>query len=354
MAEDALDATHSRVFHVLEVCKVIGAHKQALANHACVRSSLKAMSASVHEAEVLLNAAPTAIDSDDLLGRRTCIPDDDPRVEAIVSMMQQQEGHKALISLKNLTAERYWESRWQREWETKYHDPLLGIKRQEQEFVALGGLDTGMQRRRAQRVRAALKDRESRPEFDPIKRARERAQEFVSRRRRGPIEDRALDGRPRTAFGKTNKPVAVAARKQHSDRSDSNTNQGEAASCIGEAERPHGRKHANGRRRSTSNEKAGVFCDVEGDRSVPRGQPERGATAGPLANRSRTSRCHTAGPGGATRGYNQKRPKSTFSTCPRFPVGPGWDENYTARALARLAKVDPSVFDYTEGALDSV
>lgn len=72
-----------RVFHVLEVCKVIGAHKQALANHACVRSSLKAMSASVHEAEVLLNAAPTAIDPDDVLGRRTCIPDDDPRVECI-------------------------------------------------------------------------------------------------------------------------------------------------------------------------------------------------------------------------------------------------------------------------------
>lgn len=63
--------------------KVIGAHKQALANHACVRSSIKAMSASVHEAEVLLNAAPTAIDPDDQLARRTCIPDDDPRVEAI-------------------------------------------------------------------------------------------------------------------------------------------------------------------------------------------------------------------------------------------------------------------------------
>lgn len=63
--------------------KVIGGHKQALANHACVRSSLKAMSASVHEAEVLLNAAPTAIDPDDQLSRRTCIPDDDPRVEAI-------------------------------------------------------------------------------------------------------------------------------------------------------------------------------------------------------------------------------------------------------------------------------
>lgn len=42
-----------------------------------------------------------------------------------VSMMQQQERHKALVSLKNLTAERYWEARWQREWETKYHDPVL-------------------------------------------------------------------------------------------------------------------------------------------------------------------------------------------------------------------------------------
>lgn len=75
--------TKQRVFHVLEVCKVIGAHKQALANHSCVWSSIKAMSASVHEAEVLLNAAPTAIDPDDQLSRRTCIPDDDPRVEPI-------------------------------------------------------------------------------------------------------------------------------------------------------------------------------------------------------------------------------------------------------------------------------
>jgi len=65
------------------VRKVIGAHKQALSNHACVRSSLKAMQQSVHEAEVRLNAAPTAIDPDDQLSRRTCIPDDDPRVEAI-------------------------------------------------------------------------------------------------------------------------------------------------------------------------------------------------------------------------------------------------------------------------------
>ncbi|CAN0313002.1 unnamed protein product, partial [Ectocarpus sp. 13 AM-2016] len=179
-----------RVFHVLEVRKVIGGHKQALVNHACVRSSLKAMSASVHEAEVLLNAAPTAIDPDDQLSRRTCIPDDDPRVEAIVPMMEQDGNGKALVSLKNLTAERYWNARWQREWETKYHDPLVGIKRQEQEYIALGALDIGMQRRRAQRVRAALKERESRPEFDPIRRARDRAQEFVVRRRMGPAEER--------------------------------------------------------------------------------------------------------------------------------------------------------------------
>lgn len=41
------------------------------------------MAASVHEAEVRLNAAPTAIDPDDEDTRKTCLRDDDPRVEAI-------------------------------------------------------------------------------------------------------------------------------------------------------------------------------------------------------------------------------------------------------------------------------
>ncbi|CAM9282416.1 unnamed protein product, partial [Hapterophycus canaliculatus] len=342
-----------RVFHVLDVCKVIGAHKQALANHACVRSSLKAMSASVHEAEVLLNAAPTAIDPDDLLGRRTCITDDDPRVGAIVSMMQQHEGNKALVSLKNLTAERYWKARWQREWETKYHDPVLGIKRQEQEFIALGGLDKGMQRRRAQRVRAALKDRETRPEFDPTKRAREMAQEFVSRRRRGPAQDRAPDGRPRTAFGATNKPIAVAAQQQHNDHSDNDINQGVNARNVG-GKKGHGQKDKDEHKKSAADEDARAFGGVEGEKSVPSTQPYGGATAGALVCYSRSSRCHTTGPGGVTRGWKKTRPKSTFATCPRFPGGPSWDKNYTARALARLAKVDSPVFDYTEGALDSI
>lgn len=63
------------------MCRVTGAHKQALANHACVQSSLKTMSASVHEAEVLLNAA--GIDLDEPGARASCLPDDDPRVESI-------------------------------------------------------------------------------------------------------------------------------------------------------------------------------------------------------------------------------------------------------------------------------
>lgn len=37
----------------------------------------------------------------------------------------------------------------------------------------------------------------------------------------------------------------------------------------------------------------------------------------------------------------------------RFPGGAGWDADYTARALSRLAKVDQPVRDYTEGALGS-
>lgn len=39
--------------------------------------------------------------------------------------MDQQGTGKALASLKNVTAERYWDMRWQREWQTKYHDPLV-------------------------------------------------------------------------------------------------------------------------------------------------------------------------------------------------------------------------------------
>lgn len=83
--------SHQRVFHVLEVCGGTGAHKQALANHACISGSLKAMSASVHEAEVLLNAAPTVIDPDDPDVRKTCLPDDEPRVEAIGEKIQRAQ-----------------------------------------------------------------------------------------------------------------------------------------------------------------------------------------------------------------------------------------------------------------------
>lgn len=43
-----------------------------------------------------------------------------------------------------------------------------------------------------------------------------------------------------------------------------------------------------------------------------------------------------------------------FRRCPRFDNGPGWDEDFTGRVLSRLAKIDPPVFDYTEGALDSI
>lgn len=43
-------------------------------------------------------------------------------------MMQQEGNGKTLASLKNLAAERYWDARWQREWETKYHDPLVVLR----------------------------------------------------------------------------------------------------------------------------------------------------------------------------------------------------------------------------------
>lgn len=40
-----------------------------------------------------------------------------------VSMVELDSNGKTLVSLKNLAAERYWDMRWQREWQTKYHDP---------------------------------------------------------------------------------------------------------------------------------------------------------------------------------------------------------------------------------------
>lgn len=77
----------------------MASHKQALANHACVCSSLKAMTASVHEAEVLLNAAPIVADPDDQDVRKTCLPDDDPRVEAIGEREREREGDRVIVFL---------------------------------------------------------------------------------------------------------------------------------------------------------------------------------------------------------------------------------------------------------------
>lgn len=72
------------MFHVLKICGVIQAHKQTLVNHDSVSSSLKAMSAAVHEAEILLNAAPTVIDPDDPDAQQlTCLSYEDPRVAVI-------------------------------------------------------------------------------------------------------------------------------------------------------------------------------------------------------------------------------------------------------------------------------
>lgn len=69
----------------------MASHKQALANHVCVCSSLKAMTTSVHEAEVFLNAAPIVVDPDDQGVRKTCLPDDDTRVEAIGESKRETE-----------------------------------------------------------------------------------------------------------------------------------------------------------------------------------------------------------------------------------------------------------------------
>lgn len=66
------------------MCGIISAHKQALANHACISSSITAMSVAVHEAEILLNAAPTVIDPDDPEAlKATCVLDGERRVESI-------------------------------------------------------------------------------------------------------------------------------------------------------------------------------------------------------------------------------------------------------------------------------
>lgn len=39
--------------------------------------------------------------------------------------MDQDGTGKALVSLRNVAAERYWGTRWKREWQAKYHDPLV-------------------------------------------------------------------------------------------------------------------------------------------------------------------------------------------------------------------------------------
>lgn len=39
--------------------------------------------------------------------------------------MDQDGNGKALVSLRNVAAERYWGTRWKREWQAKYHDPLV-------------------------------------------------------------------------------------------------------------------------------------------------------------------------------------------------------------------------------------
>ena len=77
------------------------AHKQALVNHASIQSSLKTMSASVHEAEVLLNAA--AIDLDEPGARASCLPDDDPRVESIGEHTTHQTLTRTLTLTLTLT-----------------------------------------------------------------------------------------------------------------------------------------------------------------------------------------------------------------------------------------------------------
>lgn len=40
-----------------------------------------------------------------------------------MSVLEEETSGKTLVSLKNVAAERYWDMRWQREWQTKYHNP---------------------------------------------------------------------------------------------------------------------------------------------------------------------------------------------------------------------------------------
>lgn len=54
-----------------------------------------------------------------------------------VSMTDEDGKDKVLASMKNTTADRYWDVRWQREWETKYHDPLVvNILKMKSEIIA--------------------------------------------------------------------------------------------------------------------------------------------------------------------------------------------------------------------------
>ncbi|CAN0422932.1 unnamed protein product, partial [Ectocarpus sp. 8 AP-2014] len=249
---------------------------------------------------------------------------------------------------------------WLRIFDSKLNH-TQGIKRQEQEYIALGALDIGMQRRRAQRVRAALEERESRPEFDPIRRARERAQEFVVRRRRGPAEERSFGGRPRTAFGATNKCVAVVKHHQLSHSKDGSPSEGQGA-ALARGEKQLGSRDRT-RHKANSTGGTGEGCGIGSGGGVTGDRPHGGGAGAEASKRERRLvRSRTAKPrgsavgGGGGGGGTAGRPRSTFATCcPRFPEESGcWDENFTVKALSRLAKHDPPVFDYTEGALDSI
>lgn len=58
------------------------------------------MTASVHEAEVFLNAAPIVVDPDDQDVRNTCLPDDDARVEAIGERKRERGRGRELLSFR--------------------------------------------------------------------------------------------------------------------------------------------------------------------------------------------------------------------------------------------------------------
>lgn len=140
------------------------------------------------------------------------------------------------------------------------------------------------------------------------------------------VERRCLGGRPRTAFGATNKPVALVARSSNNNNDGDDGDAKTASAPLApvavpgrrNGQRDKGGKDKQGRRdQGGFNEEDGGVVHGNGAPIAERMLHQRGIAGGAelFASRlSRRSRCHTADPRATVAAKRGNRPKSTFST----------------------------------------